>query len=126
VVLRGELTFGWELIAGFVRFITDGTPERICDEFPRLAHQCLLGLGKPSQSLALDAAQVLAFLSLLLPAPSETASSETLALPSARVYGHLVNQVARPIEGRHRALDNCIPGARASASTTAAPARRAR
>jgi hypothetical protein len=71
VVLRGELTLGWELIAWFVRFITDGTPERICNEFPRLAHQCLLGLGKPSQSLALDAVPVLAFLSLLLPASTE-------------------------------------------------------
>jgi hypothetical protein len=67
-MLRGELTLGREPIAWFVTFITNGTPERICNELPRLAHQCLLGLGKPSQSLALNTAAVLAFLSLLPPA----------------------------------------------------------
>jgi hypothetical protein len=35
VVLHGELTLGWELIAWFVRFITDATPECICNLRPK-------------------------------------------------------------------------------------------
>jgi hypothetical protein len=50
VVLRGELTLRRELIAGFVRLVRDGAPKRVRDEFPRLAHQRLLELGKPSQA----------------------------------------------------------------------------